>query len=388
MRIFLTYQVRRLGEQLFIASSKLSFLFILCLTVTLLATTSCDSSSTQANRLSSFSDWRAAYLDKENKIHAITLDGKKDITGLTLSHFSEDGLAFSSSLIGPDGHTLAYAASSLGIVDLAGKSASRYYPRVASIYDLEWFHDGSKAVATNATGSFWIIDVNGGDPAIVPSGPFTTRTILDGWIDATHLAVSGYSPQSTSDVTGSVTFYIDSLDITTGKLHSVAAITAPSLGVADVVLSSDGSKAIFDNTHYRDDPFTPLVAEIDMQTGKITNLSNITRTTGASLTSLAWKPGTQTIAASTGFFVNGNLKTWLLDLQNDTVTHIFDGQYVEQWSPDNTTLVVSTGKDAIIGRGPYTISAVTFAVDGHPTVTQLTTQAMSSPFIGFVRTAA
>jgi len=58
-----------------------------------------------------------------------------------------------------------------------------------------------------------------------------------------------------------------------------------------------------------------------------------------------------------------------------------------RWSPDGATLVVATSVQAEAGLGPHDLSAVTFGHDGQPHITQLTNDAMSFPFLGFVRTA-
>jgi hypothetical protein len=336
-----------------------------------------------------FTDWRAAYLDENNAVHAITLDGKTDIIGPLLPHMPQTGFVICMGMINPDGHTLSYGSPSLNIIDLANKSNPAYYVKVAPIYRSIWSPNGNKLAVTDNGGTFWISDSKGTKPIVVPGSPLKGTITMEGWIDETHILMSGSGGlvKTSNGEEYPTIFYLSALDINTGKLSPIATIHNDGLGAVYVVISPDGKQALIANHKNRFYPFTPMVDKIDLNTGTITSLPGITKSTGAQFTTLAWKAGTQSVAVSTGFFVNHDLKTWILDLQTDRATHILDDQYVERWSPDNAVLIVSTGLDSSIGEGPYTLSAVTFASDGHASMTKLTDKAMSTPFVGFIRTS-
>ncbi|MEO7003533.1 MAG: hypothetical protein ABI068_17050, partial [Ktedonobacterales bacterium] len=154
-------------------------------------------------------------------------------------------------------------------------------------------------------------------------------------------------------------------------------------------LAPDGKKALFHNMFFRADPYTPTIAEIDTATGRVTALPAIAQATGGVLSGVAWRPDDAVVGSSSGYSVNGDLRTWTFDLAQDRATqiHLDEAAYVAGWSPDGRALVVTSAWQNTIGHGPYTISAITFGASGKPTVTTLTGQAMSFPFVGFVRTA-
>jgi len=106
-------------------------------------------------------------------------------------------------------------------------------------------------------------------------------------------------------------------------------------------------------------------------------------------TSLAWRTGTQTVAASTGFDTNGDLKTWLLDLRHDSAVQLRlpKARYVAGWDPGGDVLILSTGWQILANGGPYEIIAAKIGAGGSISTTVLTQKAVTFPVVGFVRTA-
>ncbi len=343
--------------------------------------------------LPAFADWRAAYLAGDGSVHVVTLDGKTNLSGPALPPFTINGLSLASAGASPDGHLLAYSSPSVVIANVvgAGRGASTRAVVAGAVADMAWSPDSRQLALSNGGGDLSLLPTPADARTPVPGTPIQDVDVLNlwGWLDASHLAIG---TGAIVDGEESATAYVlSSLDITSGALRTIATISSPSLGSPRITLSSDGTRALFSNARIRDQPFTPIVDAIDTATGAVTPLPAIVRATSGSFgpeyTSTAWRPGTHQLAVSTGFLPNNDLKAWLLDVDRDTATPLLSGQYVAQWSPDGTTLVVSTANSAAVGLGPYDLSAVTFGPSGQPHVTLLTHDAMSFPFLGFVRTA-
>jgi hypothetical protein len=105
------------------------------------------------------------------------------------------------------------------------------------------------------------------------------------------------------------------------------------------------------------------------------------------ISGLAWRPGTHTVAASIGFNENGNLTTLLLDLAHDTATPLSVTGYPTAWAPDDGPLILTSGWQSLINEGPLQFTAVSFAADGTPSATVLTKNTYTFTFLGFVKTA-
>jgi|SRR5690348_14676715 len=374
----------------------------------LLALAGCDQSAVQPSPtrpaltptpagLPAFSDWRAAYLSLDGSVHAVTLDGKSDLTGPALPPFKINSLILASAGASPDGHLLAYASPSIVMANVAGTGAgaglgaSTREVVAGAVADMVWSPDSRQVALSDGGGALSLLPATADARTPIPGTPIPDVTVLNlwGWLDSSHLAIG---TGAIVDGKESATAYVlSSLDITTGTLRTIAIIRSPGLGAPAIALSPDGSRALFYNARIQDQPFTPIVDEIDIATGAVTLLPAIVRATAGSFgpdyTSAAWRPGTHQLAISTGFLENNDLKMWLLDVDRDTATPLLNGQYVARWSPDGATLVVATSVQAEAGLGPHDLSAVTFGHDGQPHITQLTNDAMSFPFLGFVRTA-
>ncbi|HST89590.1 MAG TPA: hypothetical protein VLJ14_14545, partial [Ktedonobacterales bacterium] len=129
--------------------------------------------------------------------------------------------------------------------------------------------------------------------------------ILDGilgWVDNTHLAVTLVPPPAAA-IPSEPRTALGILDTSTWSLHTVATFSSAAMGVPEFVLSPDGKYALYFNREFRNDPYTPTLSEIELSTGTVMALPRLARVMGpySGFTSLAWRTGTQTVAASTGF---------------------------------------------------------------------------------------
>ncbi len=335
--------------------------------------------------LPAFSDWRAAYLGSDGVLHAATLDGQTDVAGPELPGMDLAGLGFASAGLSPNGHLLAYVTDAgLNILDVSGRESVQGDPALGSIYQMYWSLDGSVLALDDGEGSLYLAKPSNGLPnqhaKPVPGTPGRGIGILLGWVDSTHVVVT-MNPTADSITLGK-------LDVTSGTLQTIVTIRSSALGTYSFTLSPDGSEALFYNRRFRDQPYTPMVDLVGMTTGMVTPLPSLAAIMGSysGFTSVSWRPGSGTVAASTGFAVNHDLKTWILDVTNDTAWHLADGYYAMGWSPSSSTLVVSTVNQFTVGQGPFELDAFTVTPDGHGTSVVLTRSAMSFPFVGFVRT--
>jgi len=343
------------------------------------------------NALPVFSDWRAAYLGNDGRVHVVTLDGKTDVTGPELPDLTSDGLTFSSGGSSPNGHLLVYAPSSLDIVNLTDRQKDLEQER-ALAYGLFWSADSKELALDEDNGVIAIASVQNGASHVIQGMPKGTVGSLLGWIDKTHLAITDIQDQGLVTLPGgdqyNTAIGVASLDITTGQVRLIARISNPELGCQRMTLSPDGTTVLFSNAECHGFPFTPLVDEIDMATGAITPLPNILQATGAGFTSVAWQAGTDRVAVSTGYAANGDLHTWLLTLDQDRAQTLPGAGYAAGWAPGSDTLMLTTGQDISIGAGPFTLMALNVGVNGEASsIIPLTGEAMTFPFLGFVRTA-
>jgi hypothetical protein len=343
-----------------------------------------------------FSDWRAAYLSQDGRLHAVTFDAKSDLAGPTLPDLTSPSLGFANAGFSPNGHVLAYDAPGLDILDMAAHSPSAHTVNLAAMYEISWSLDSSQLAAGDGVDGLYTASARGEQPVVIPTLPLTApwKALgeLIGWIDASHIAVrlvrDGPYYKAPDGSTYSTGVGLGALDVASGHLRVITAFSFPGLAEASFALSPDGKTALFYNSKLRDNPFTPDVELIDTQTGQRRQLPGIARATHAGFTSVAWRPGTDELATSTGFAVNGDLQSWLLDAHHDFVSHLLPGVYAMGWAPDAGPLIVSTGHDYEIGAGPFTISAVTMKADGSIVNVALTRTAWSFPFIGFIRTTS
>jgi hypothetical protein len=201
-------------------------------------------------------------------------------------------------------------------------------------------------------------------------------------------------------VASATTTILQSLDVTSGALRTIATIPLNSGGNGFMVEPS-GRSTLFTALGIQNNAPNPTAELINNTTGSVTQLPQIARalSAGDGLTQVLWRPGYPQAIAATGFPQNGDLTYTLIDVAHDRVTPLKLPGFPEAWSPDGETLIVATGSQTsnangigytnigVVGGGPYTLSAITVdAQGGVSTPVTLTTQAMHIPVLGFVRT--
>ncbi|HEX9039081.1 MAG TPA: hypothetical protein VF808_19015 [Ktedonobacterales bacterium] len=325
-----------------------------------------------------FSDWRMAYLAPDGHAHVVTLDGKTDLAGPVLpglTTYPSTGLIVTSAGIGADGKTLAYAASTLEVVDLTAETPPNSPQVQGAFINLMWAPSSSKLYSGLGGGQFFYVTMATGQATTVT--PEATIGSEVGWIDDTHVAAVGYtSPTADS---------LESLDITNDRARAIATVRASEPTTFQFVISPDRSQALVYDTQFRDQAFTPRVALIDLGTGRVTPLPAIAGATDAGFSQVAWRPGTKTIAVTSGYAGSGVLHNWLLDVAADTATSIALGGNVMSWAPDNGPLILSSGYQSQVGGGPYILKAAVCDSAGRCSTTTLTRNAMTFDFVGFLR---
>lgn len=343
--------------------------------------------NTSSSALPHFSDWRAVYLAPDGRAHIVSLDGKSDLAGPALPDLTSNGLVVSSAGVGPNGKLLAYGATALDLVDLTGRTPPRTVSVYGGVNNLIWSPDGTKLYSYLGGGQFSLVSLPTGQATNVTPGQGVVGEV--GWIDTTHLAA--VSDQGASFVTDSsgdrfaTSTELASVDVTTDQVRTIATFQGVGPTAFDFAVSPSGTQALYFDAPFRAFPFTPQVALVNLTTGNVTPLPTIAQTTGASFSAIAWRPGTDTLAVSTGFTENGDLKTWLIDVGADTASKIAPTGYPLGWAPDNGPLILSSGWQSSIGLGPYTLSAVTCASGVQCSGATLTEHAMTFAFLGFVR---
>ena len=383
-----------------------------CLVALVLLMTACDSAaehptstptypvavtSTPIGGLPPFSDWRVIYADVNGHIHAISTDGKNDVAGPMLVGLSPVYLG--RPTISSTGRYLAYASRvGVSIVDLTGQQG----PIAYKLYDplsFAWSPDGSELAVDADIDGKQIIHIP--DLATRPIPSISNGNLyLIGWADSTHIAgnyvrvippTPGPSPTEYSSGPQSAiqTVALGIEDLRTGSNKVVFSVTSNTLSAGELALSPDGRYALLYNGQSGGTPFRPDYRLIDIATGKWTALPHIMQTINSisPFSSVAWRPGTMTLAVSTGFDVNGDLHTWLLDVQHDTATALPYQTYVAGWTPGNGPLILTTGRASIGYKGPFTLSAVTDPGTPGAKETKLVDIAYHLNFGGFARTA-
>ena len=308
--------------------------------------------------------------------------------GPTLPGFSNPDANTDTADFSPDGHWLAYQAGDLSVLDLTGHHAPEGIPDCCDTGNMIWSPDGTQLAFGDNVGGLALFSLSTGKSAPLLGAQALGIRELVGWIDNAHLAVTLLTLSADHLTTQGVT--VGSYDIATRQLRDIATVRSAAFGTPYVSLSPDGTKALVFNQPYRDRPYVPLVDEIDVASGAIMPLPHLAQVMGLSLgfTSVAWRPGSRVIAASAGFDVNGDLRTWVLDLGADAVlAEVTPAGYAAGWAPDGSAFVFSSGWQAGIPSGPFSLAAVVVGSNGHVSATPLTSDAMSFPFLGFARTA-
>lgn len=350
-----------------------------------------------------FADWRVAYTGADQRLHAVSLDGKADVSGATAPIPRDAASGVWPAGTSPDGKHLAYFGSGqLTVLDSAAGSGAIVDVPVGDSAIL-WSPD-QHYLAFNDTGYVMCVDVANGSTIIAPSPPSGNLPTANlpvslpyGWLDATHVAVQDWLASTTNAAS------FQNLNVTTGQLRPIATVHADHAEHAGwFTVEPGGVYTLFSNGQYHNDPFTPAVDRINNATGAVTPLPRLTSLLPAlgGFTQELWRPGSDQALVATGFPENGDLKYYLIDVLQDTATPLAVSGFPEAWSPDGGTLVVAVGsqqdmvnglgfKDVgIVGSDPFTLTALTVDSQGniHNSVT-LTTDATTIPVLGFIRTA-
>ncbi|HEX6818808.1 MAG TPA: hypothetical protein VF120_10565 [Ktedonobacterales bacterium] len=173
-------------------------------------------------------------------------------------------------------------------------------------------------------------------------------------------------------------------DITTGAVHIAWSLTSATLASWYFLLAPDGKHALFFNTPFRDYPYRPDMRLIDIATGDVAPLPAIAQALGQGpgIDSIVWRAGTMTLAAS-----NGELQTWVIDVQHDEARLQPYRGVVEGWAPASDTLVLVSEPYQWAYEGTYMLTTVAGASTGSGTPTPLATGVQQLWFAGFARTA-
>lgn len=347
--------------------------------------------------LPAFADWRLAYSGKDGRLRAVSLDGKRDSAGSALAFPGFDGTGVWTAGAAPDGKRLAYLSNGKLTIINAATGVQRASPIHVGDSRLWWSPD-QRYLALSGAGVVVCVNLADGSSVSVPRAPGALPQLLVsgpyGWLDATHVAVTSLLDSSATDTS------LQSLDVTTGALSPIATIQSDP--GASFAVAPDGGHTLFWTARFRANPYTPQAAWINNATGAVTPLPGVAGALSSyGFLTLLWRPGSSQALAATMYPGGYGMKYLLLDAAQDTATPLGLPGYPEAWSPDGSALIVATGSQQAItedsagfndtgevGAGPFTLSAV--SIDAHGTVGSdvlLTTQAMTIPMLGFVRTA-
>jgi hypothetical protein len=272
---------------------------------------------------------------------------------------------------------------------------------VAPLYEVAWSPDGSLLALSDRSTVPSLYRVADGTLVRIPSTLDRAKGLglFLGWIDAGHLAIDLFPPDQNLSVppsqTALQTLQLASLDIASGQVRVIATWRSSMLGQAWFSLAPDGTAALFYNTQFRSDPFTPEVDLVTLATGQVTPLPHLAQAMNQfhGFTNLAWRPGTHAIAVSEPYGDNyADAHTWLLDLDHDTYTQVPGITIPLAWMPDHGPLIVLTGfqgqTTSVPYNGTYSIGAAQCADGGsNCKVTTLINGAGTPAFVGIVRTA-
>jgi hypothetical protein len=375
-----------------------------------------------------FSDWRAAYIGQDGKLHLVSLDGKTDLVGVSLPSYGQAGTGVFTAESAPDGERLLYGdASGSTYIDLLSDTATVMPAARTGWSDsrnaLMWSPDGQAVIINRPLQTNQIVRLPSG--AITNEPPdnqvgngmlMPTSGAMYGWLDANHLAVEDVAieyptpPTSSRVPTQGTVASLASQDIATGQIRPIVTLRSPTLGYGYFSLTPDASEALFYNMSQASLPITPDVQRIDIATGHMTRLYAIAKLLPPS--QLLWRPHSHQAVVVTGVDAYQPIRFYLIDLDQDRVTPLNLDGFPLAWSPDGATLILETGKSlpppfgqgsytngdgeegpisgfndaGIVGSGPYTLTAVSFGANWSvASSVTLTTQAMQIPVLGLVR---
>src|SRR5579862_61217 len=232
-----------------------------------------------------------------------------------LPNLSVHGLVVDAT-VSPNGKLLLYQSTELNLLDLTHPLRAPGIHHLLSL-DLLWSPDSTRVAlepeAFNANDPSYPLanlSVATRQVTLIPLQPGEAEEIGGAptdWLDNTHWAIGGaqgatiYPPPSPVGSSYADTLTICSLNVTNGKAQVLATIRNQGIGISFFLVSPDKRTAFFYNvpdTQNPGQPYTPLVARVDLTTGQVTFLPTIAQALHQQLPFLAWRPGTMQIAAT------------------------------------------------------------------------------------------
>ena len=369
--------------------------------------------------LPAFSDPRVAYIGPDSLLHVVSLDGKTNLAGTPVPLKGTSGEGLWAAGTSPDGNQLAYFEQAQVTTIDAASGAQKTSPILkGGDSTVGWTPDQRYLVLRDGN-AIECVNVANGSSFETPGDPLTLLATskwlisgADGWLDATHVAVTvvpnnsgtpGTHGLATPAPSAGTWVALGSLDVTTNQLHTITTLRGYG-DFGNFSLLPGGRWTLFfdeQDEQAQITPFTPLAALINNATGAVTPLHHLTSLLPqGNINSLLWRPNsTQALVA--GALGPGAAPYYLVDALHDTAAPIALPGAPLAWSPDGSTLILATGPQGAVngdgagwddvgevGAGPFTLTAVRIGMDGSisPGV-RLTTQAMSIPMLGFVHTA-
>ncbi|MFI5274812.1 MAG: hypothetical protein ACHQ4H_17415 [Ktedonobacterales bacterium] len=328
-----------------------------------------------------FGEWRVVYLAGDSRLHAVSLDGARDTTGLAAPDLR---VALGSNLghvaISADGRLLAYSNStshgSGPVMQAALESVPGPSPlpetSTAFARELAWSPASDAFAYLDNRSSFeTAIYVARAPflaaPTIVPGSRVYENgvTDLEGWLDATHLLVLANNNAGNNSLAA--------LDITSGAVRPIATIPLTN---PRVMLNPERTSALVIAQGS-----SPHAEAVDLTSGAVRELPRIAAALPGMLLTDAWQPSAMRLAI-TAAAPDGDATpaSYLLDLGADTITPLDGHTWVWGWSPDGAALILGTPLTVALPGMPPALLALSIASDG--TIRQQVT--LTNAAIGFV----
>lgn len=327
----------------------------------------------QGSILPAFHDWRAAYLDRFDAMHVVSLDGKSDtlvtiLNGLTV--FNSQG---NRAAISPDGRYLAYVDSPkygrIHLVDLAATTPAAQAERViqGEISDVFWSPNGRWLLAVGTIGkSSSLFRVDPLTATVTPFDGYSISAAVVGWLDPARLLVLMYLP--ISDVSapivrvggsanpsrntsrelaqslssGQPSYYI--VDVAAGTIQAANGVTVPTGWSIVALLPGTPTALITPSSCGAGCPVPPTSYELlDYTTGQITQTPKINSVAVDDIGPLSVDPvGGSGLFAATPFTPQGaGSQLFLCDPVHDGARPLAAGVFAVDWTPDGQTLLLA-----------------------------------------------
>lgn len=254
--------------------------------------------------LPNFSDPRVAYIGPDSLLHVVSLDGKTDLAGtpIPLNGFSMVNGIWAAGT-SPDGKHLGYFENAQTTTIDSSSGAWKMSP-ILNVGDstVGWTPD-QRYLALRDGGAIECVNVSTGSSFVSPGDPLATNSGPkvdgpDGWLDATHVAVtvvpniSGTHGIPPTPIPGSSETYatLASLNIITNQLSIIASVQkGGSIGKFTVL--PGGQWSLFTNVEDPNQSYTPRVALINNTTGAVTTLYHLTSLLPSrGFNSILWRP--------------------------------------------------------------------------------------------------